>query len=85
MDSPEKILVSRDEIALEQIEQRYVRVDPMSRYPILRELIADQGIRKAIIFTRTKRGAHKLSRKLKQSGYNAKALHGDLSSPRGTE
>jgi len=81
MDSPEKILVSRDEIALEQIEQRYVRVDPMSRYPILRELIADQGIRKAIIFTRTKRGAHKLSRKLKQSGYNAKALHGDLSQP----
>ena len=81
MDSPEKNLVSRDEIALEQIEQRYVRVDPMSRYPILRELIADQGIRKAIIFTRTKRGAHKLSRKLKQSGYNAKALHGDLSQP----
>jgi len=81
MESPEKILVSKDEIALEQIEQRYVRVDPMSRYPILRELIADQSIRKAIIFTRTKRGAHKLSRKLKQSGYNTKALHGDLSQP----
>jgi len=81
MDRPEKILVSRDEIALEQIEQRYVRVDPMSRYRILEELIADMGIRKAIVFTRTKRGAHKLSRKLKRSGYNAGALHGDLSQP----
>ena len=81
MDEPEKILVSKDEITLEQIEQRYVRVDAMSRYPILEELIAEQGIRKAIIFTRTKRGAHALSRKLKRSGYNASALHGNLTQP----
>jgi len=81
MDKPEKILVSKDEIALEQIEQRYVKVDSSSRFPILRELIVDQGIRKAIIFTRTKRGAHSLSRKLKRSGYNADALHGNLSQP----
>jgi ATP-dependent RNA helicase DeaD len=81
MDRPEKILVSKDEITLTQIEQRYVKVDPMTRYPILKELIADQGIRKAIIFTRTKRGAYALSKKLKRSGYNASALHGDLSQP----
>jgi ATP-dependent RNA helicase DeaD len=81
MDEPEKILVSKDEIALEQIEQRYVRVDHMSRYPILKELIADLGIRKALIFTKTKRGAYKLSKRLKRSGYNANALHGDLTQP----
>ncbi len=81
MDKPEKILVSKDEIALEQIEQRYVKVDTKSRFPILKELIVDQGIRKAIIFTRTKRGAHQLARKLKRSGYNADALHGNLSQP----
>jgi CxxC-x17-CxxC domain-containing protein len=81
MNKPEKILVSKDEITLEQIHQRYVRVDQNSRFPILKELIVDQGIRKAIIFTRTKRGAHKLSRNLKRSGYNADALHGNLSQP----
>jgi len=81
MDKPEKILVSKDEIALVQIEQRYVKVDSMNRYPILEELIVDQGIRKAIIFTRTKRGAHRLSRKLKRGGYNAGALHGNLTQP----
>jgi ATP-dependent RNA helicase DeaD len=81
MDRPEKILVSKDEITLEQIEQRYVKVDSMSRFPILKELIADQGIRKAIIFTRTKRGAHQLARKLKRGGYNAGALHGNLTQP----
>jgi len=79
MDRPEKVLVSKDEITLEQIEQRYVKVDPKTRYPILEELIAEQGIRKAIIFTRTRRGAHRLSKRLKRSGYNAGALHGDLS------
>ena len=81
MDKPEKILVSKDEIALVQIEQRYVKVDSMNRYPILEELIVDQGIRKAIIFTRTKRGAHRLARKLKRGGYNASAFHGNLTQP----
>jgi len=78
MDKPEKILVSKDEITLEQIEQRFVRVDTSSRFPILKELIAEQKIQKAIIFTKTKRGAYRLSKLLKSKGYNAGALHGDL-------
>jgi len=81
MERPEKILVSKDEIALEQINQRYVRVDNASRLPILEELIDSQNIRKAIIFTRTKRGAHRLARNLKRSGYNADSLHGNLTQP----
>jgi ATP-dependent RNA helicase DeaD len=78
MDNPEKILVSKDEIALEQINQRYVKVDHISRYPILTELIKEQRVQKAIIFTRTRRGAYRLSKKLKKDGYIASALHGDL-------
>ena len=81
MDHPEKILVSKDEITLEQINQRYVKVDASSRYPILLELIKTQKIRKAIIFTRTKRGAHKLARNLQRKGHNADSLHGNLSQP----
>ncbi len=78
MSKPEKILVSKDEITLEQIDQKFVRVDTSSRFPILIELIKEQKIRKAIIFTRTKRGAYRLSKQLKNNGYNAGALHGDL-------
>ena len=78
MSKPEKILVSKDEITLEQIEQRFVRVDQTSRFPILKELIVDLSIDKAIIFTKTKRGAYRLSKMLKTNGYNAGALHGDL-------
>jgi CxxC-x17-CxxC domain-containing protein len=79
MDKPEKILVSKDEVTLEQIDQRYIRVDHMSRYPILMELIKEQRIRKAIIFTKTRRGAYRLAKKLKREGLKANALHGDLS------
>ena len=78
MIKPEKILVSKDEITLKQIDQKFIRVDNSSRFPILKELIEKQGIRKAIIFTRTKRGAYRLSKKLKNNGYNAGSLHGDL-------
>jgi len=78
MIKPEKILVSKDEITLEQIDQKFIRVDTSSRFPILKEIIKEQGIRKAIIFTRTKRGAYRLSKQLKNNGYNAGALHGDL-------
>jgi CxxC-x17-CxxC domain-containing protein len=81
MDKPEKILVSKDEITLEQINQRYVRVDHMSRYPILMELIREQHIQKAIVFTKTKRGAYRLAKKLKGEGLSANALHGDLTQP----
>ena len=78
MNKPEKILVSKDEITLEEIEQRFIKVDHNSRYPVLKELIGEQNIQKAIIFTRTKRGAYRLSKKLKNGGFNAGALHGDL-------
>jgi len=82
MQKPEKILVSKDEITLEQIKQKYIRVDRQSRYPILRELLAEQDIKKAIIFTRTRRGARRLSKKLKRNGYKSKSLRGDLSQSR---
>ena len=78
MIKPEKILVSKDEVTLEQIDQKFIRVDNSSRFSILKELIEEQGIRKAIVFTRTKRGAYRLSKQLKNNGYNAGALHGDL-------
>ena len=81
MSKPEKILVSKDEVTLETINQKYVRVDHVSRLPILVELIEEHNIGKAIIFTRTKRGAYRLSKRLKNRDFKAKALHGDLSQP----
>ena len=82
MDNPEKILVSKDEIALPQITQLYTVVNPRDKFDVLCTLIDQEKIRRAIIFCRTRLGAAKLSGKLRHHGYNAEAMHADLSQER---
>ena len=44
----------------------------------LSEVLADQDMNQAIIFTATKRGADQLAEKLKDAGHRCAALHGDM-------
>lgn len=78
MTNPEKILVSKDEIALPQITQLYAVVNPREKLDTLRSLIETENINRAIIFCGTKHGTAHLSRDLQRYGYNAEALHADL-------
>jgi len=79
MNKPEKILVSKDEIALPQINQFYTVVNPFDKFGILRMVLKEEDIRRAIVFCRTRIGAAKLADKLRYHGYDAEALHSDLS------
>jgi len=79
MDNPEKILVSKDEIALPQITQLYTVVNPRDKFDVLCRLIDEENIRRAIVFCRTRLGAARLSDKLHHHGYDAEAVHADLS------
>jgi len=79
MNNPEKILVSKDEIALPQINQFYTVVNPFDKFEILRMLIEEENIRRAIVFCRTRLGAARLANMLRNHGYDAEALHADLS------
>jgi len=81
MNNPEKILVSKDEIALLQINQFYTIVNPFGKFEVLRMLIKEENIRRAIVFCRTRLGAAKLADMLRHHGYDAEALHADLSQP----
>jgi len=81
MKDPEKILVSRDEIALPQITQYYMVVDPKSKFEALTGILDEHGIERAMLFCRTRRGTSKLARNLKAKGYDAKPLHGGLTQP----
>lgn len=75
MKNPEKILVSKDEIALTQMKQFYMLVNPYNKFEILIDLLKKEQIFKAIIFCKTRIGTNKLSVKLKRAGFNSKALH----------
>jgi ATP-dependent RNA helicase DeaD len=75
MKHPEKILVSKDEIALTQLNQYYAVLNHWNKFKFLLNILRNNNIGKAIIFCNTRRGTSWLANKLNANGYNAKALH----------
>jgi ATP-dependent RNA helicase DeaD len=81
MKEPERILVSRDEIALPQISQYYMVVDSKRKFEALTGVLDEQGVERAILFCRTRRGTGKVARSLRAKGYDAEPIHGGLTQP----
>ncbi|MGZ6536598.1 MAG: DEAD/DEAH box helicase [Actinomycetota bacterium] len=69
-----------DRPLVREAEHRFVPVDPGDKINVLvRELAGERGL--TLIFVRTKRGADRLADTLKTQGFQAQALHGDMSQP----
>jgi ATP-dependent RNA helicase DeaD len=81
MKKPEKILVSKDEIALTQIDQYYMVVNPRNKFQVLCNILDENHIERAIIFCKTRIGTNMLADRLRRQGYDAKPLHGGLTQP----
>ena len=79
MRNPEKILVSADEPSAETLEQLFAVTGYEDKLPTLVDILETEHPASAIIFVRTKHGAHKLARELTRRYFNAVPLHGDLS------
>ena len=75
MRNPEEILVSKDEIALTQMKQFYIIVNPHGKFETLCNILEEKHISRAIIFCKTRRGTSAITDKLRRRGYNAQALH----------
>ena len=78
MYNPENILVSRDEIAVEEIEQLYRQVDAERKFQALCDILNNQSVRRALIFCSTKIGADRLSYRLSRIRRDVAVIHGDL-------
>jgi ATP-dependent RNA helicase DeaD len=81
MHNPEEFLVSRDEIAVEEIEQLYHLVDPERKLQALNEIMAQDSVKRALIFCSTKIGADRLAWKLSRNRRDVAVIHGDLTQP----
>jgi len=81
MYNPEKILVSRDEIAVEEIEQLYRQVDPERKFQALCDILNDQSVHRALIFCSTKIGTDRLGYRLSRVRRDVAVIHGDLTQP----
>ena len=72
--------VADDRPTVTEATHRFIAVEqPDKMRALVRELAADRGL--TLIFVRTKRGADRLARNLKQQGFKAGALHGNMSQP----
>jgi ATP-dependent RNA helicase RhlE len=63
----------------ERIEQRVVFVDKAGKRPLLGQVLKDDAIGRALVFTRTKHGADRVVRQLARDGIEADAIHGNKS------
>ncbi len=81
MKNPEEILVSKDEIALTQMKQYYMLVNPHGKFDTLCNILEENNIGRAIIFCKTRRGTSAVTKKLRKKGYNAQALHAGFTQP----
>jgi ATP-dependent RNA helicase DeaD len=79
MYDPTTIKITPKTLTVDAIAQAYIEVPAKDKAVRLVDLLKTEEPEQAIIFTRTKIGASKLERTLKDKGLDVKALHGDLS------
>jgi superfamily II DNA/RNA helicase len=67
-----------DRPTVEEVEQYYFSVQPWDKYRLLKALLLRENPDLAIVFTRTKRGAEKLAKRLHADGIECREIHGNL-------
>jgi len=79
MNKPVEITVGKKNVATKSVSHSYFMVGARDRYNALKRLVDAHPDVYAVIFCRTKRDTQKVAERLIEDGYNAAALHGDLS------
>jgi ATP-dependent RNA helicase RhlE len=75
--NPVRIDVSPAKVTVDRIDQRVYFVPTHGKRDLLTELLADPEMERVLVFTRTKHGADKVCKFLRQSGVATEALHGN--------
>jgi ATP-dependent RNA helicase RhlE len=75
--NPISINVDPESPCVDQIEQKVRLLSREKKICSLRELLSLKSVDRTIVFTRTKRGANLVARKLEQVGIRTAAIHGN--------
>jgi superfamily II DNA/RNA helicase len=76
---PARVAVTPVSSTVERIAQRIVQVDYASKPTFLAELLKQEPVNRALVFTRTKHGADKVVKHLAKAGIRSDAIHGNKS------
>ncbi|WP_370478181.1 DEAD/DEAH box helicase [Tamlana flava] len=79
MFNPKEITVGNKNESTSQVSHEYYLVNARDRYDALKRLADANPDIFSVVFCRTKRDTQKVAEQLIEDGYNAGALHGDLS------
>ncbi len=79
LHDPVQIEVSPRNAAAKSVRQTVFEVDKSSKSGLLSYLIGSNNWQQVLVFTRTKHGANRLTRKLERDGIKAAAIHGNKS------
>ncbi|MFT5459317.1 MAG: ATP-dependent RNA helicase RhlE, partial [Myxococcota bacterium] len=76
---PVRVEVAPSAAPVDGITQRVLFVERLNKSRLLGHLLATLTVQRALVFTRTRRGADRLTELLQRDDTSAAALHGDLS------
>lgn len=79
LHNPVLVEATPENSTAEKVVQKIYRVDKGKKTELLTKLISEGNWKQVLIFTRTKHGANKLTKKLIQSEISAAAIHGNKS------
>lgn len=79
MNDPVTVEATPENTAVEKIIQKIYRLDRAQKSEFLIKLISEGGWQQALVFSKTKHGANRLSKKLDKKGISSAAIHGDKS------
>ena len=76
---PARVAVTPVSSTVERIAQRLIQLDHSAKPAMLAQLLKQEPVNRALVFTRTKHGADKVVKGLAKSGISAEAIHGNKS------
>ena len=79
MENPKEITIGTKNASAENVSHGYYLVHAKDKYKVLKRIADSEPDIYGIVFCRTRKETQEIASKLIEDGYNADALHGDLS------
>ncbi len=77
LTDPVRVQIAAKSVAVDRIDQCVYHADGRGKRKLLTALLEDSALASVIVFTRTKRGADRLSKQIAATGVQSVAIHGD--------
>ncbi len=79
LHDPVSVAVAPVSATADRIEQHLYFVDKTNKRSLLAEVLAGDGLERALVFSRTKHGANRIAQFLEKRGVSSAAIHGNKS------